>query len=702
LRVVSCVGEKRSEDARSVSNDGTSRIRWRLFAGLYVASFAVLIIFAAQRWGWGVLIAAVLLAVTSLTLHWRLRKYPATPKSRLWRLALPAFMVFLGLVLLALRSLGRTEGLGFSGICMVFLGMGQLLIEWRSPRSRRSRLLTGGFILVGLCAAGFLVGLVGISNTLSVWAIALIAFGILASPVGLSLVSGGELRRLERSGDIPQPRHVLVVGCVAIVSAGIWLLVLMAGIEVRYALIIGVTLFVMVGAITSNTPADVLIVVVVVALLWALAPRGVSPSDAVIPNHGETVAAALGDSYMSGEGAKKFYNGTNHKGENACRRAPTAYAPLVVAQDSLAVPQDLAFVACSGAKAVHIYERSQYPGEPIGGPEQSSANGSPKRGLSQLGHLDWLIKDKDIKVAIVIVSIGGNEAQFGEIGRSCIGPGDCTEIADRWLKNLTNVAPSVDRVYQEIRNYVGNDVPVLVVPYPIPISPKRCSESLLTANEHRFLHGFVGELNRVLERAAADAGLYYLRSMATALEERGLRICDNPAGKVGVNFIGVNPVNGRLDENVNPRNWFHNSLHPNERGHFILRDVLQAWLEAHPGVEAKKEPADQQGLTRIKTLEEVMGDDHYRHCGSSVSKPAHCDGTVADWTVAQVTNVTWRSLLPLLLVIVGTWVLWIQLIRWWRRSIAPVLVQWWRRRMGHSNERSAMVDSNGLQLERDP
>lgn len=646
---------------------------WRSVAPYLVAyaiAFALLTLSAARRWGiWGVVAAAATLAVTSVLWHSKLRRHPASsPTERLWRRAIPWLMVGVGLGgLVASRFLGRTEGLGFVGVCLAFLGIGQLLIEWRSPRSRP---FGWGLRVVGVCAAAFLIGLVGISIGFSVWAVVLMVVGVVVSPVGLSLLSGGRLRLLDRDGQILRPSWRLLIAGVAAVAAGTWLLVLMLGLDVRYALVVGVLLLVLIGAIASNTPADVLIVVAAVALVWASIPRGVTPGEAVLPEQGETVMVALGDSYMSGEGATRFYNGTNRRGENECRRAPTAYAPLVVAEASDAIPDDLAFLACSGAKGIHIYKEPQHPGEPPNAPVQTLPDGTRRRGLDQLRHLDWLRQsNQDLEIQVVIVSIGGNEARFGEIGMSCIGPGDCSEIGGEWLRNLNDVRTHLDQTYQEIRNHLGRGVPVLVVPYPIPLNQLGCTWSLLTPNEHRFIYRFVVELNKVLADAAAEAGLYYLGAMTQALGQQDLRICDRKAGEVGVNFFGTNPVEGHLDENVNPRNWFHNSLHPNRRGHQAMGETLKRWFIQQSGVTANRRdppPSEEDGPPTIASVEQIMQSDDFRHCGSSGSRPRYC-GTVKDWVVGQVADLLWRSILPLGLVIVGAWLLWLQLIRGWRR-----------------------------------
>ena len=651
-------------------------------------SFVLLAVIAARRWPFLVVAAAAfLLGASTIWWNYWLRNHPPTRRELLLRLVVPITMVVGGAGLAASRFLwGRTEGAEFIGICLVFLGFGQLLILWRSDGSRP---LKPGLVTTGLCMAVFLAGLAGLSRGLSLWTLLAMGLGVMVFPIGLSLLSEGLIRLRDRSGWFR--RQLPVAGGVA-TMAGAWWLARLAGLDLPLAVIGGLLLFLFLGAIVANTPADVLIVVAGLAVVWASLPRGASPTEAVVPEAGESVVVALGDSYMSGEGAARFYNGTNHKDENECRRAPTAYAALIVAEgnnDHDAIPDDLAFLACSGAKGVHIYERAQHPGEPIGGPVRTLPDGTRERGLDQLDHLDWLRQGGSFDVKLIVVSVGGNEALFGEIGRACIGPGDCSQIGDRWLQNLQQVRFDLDRTYQRIRDHVGKGTPVLVVPYPVPLNAQGCDWSLLTPSEHRFINGFVAQLDRVLADAASEAGLYYLGAMTTALEQEQLRICDRRAVEVGVNFIGANPVEGGFDANVNPRNWFHNSLHPNERGHRALRDVLRRWFTQQPAVSSNRAdpgPGQENGPPRIATMEELMGDPGFRHCGSATSRPRDCADDVWDWVARQAAGLIWRGMAPAALFLAGGWVVWLSLIRRWRG----------RPRHGAAGDRGAAPERSGF------
>ena len=199
------------------------------------------------------------------------------------------------------------------------------------------------------------------------------------------------------------------------------------------------------------------------------------------------------------KGAQAFYEGTNVSRRNECRRSPRAYAPTVARARDF----KLAFLACSGAVAVDLHPVARWPDEPVGGP-----------GMAQLEQVKRLQR-KDIR--LVIVSIGGNDAGFADLGVACVAPGSCVERGQIWLDRLTNhVTERVNTAYDRLREQLPG-VPILAVPYPQPVRPTSCKASLLGDDEHQFVNGFVSQLNGVIADAARSHGFYYLREMETAL-----------------------------------------------------------------------------------------------------------------------------------------------------------------------------------------
>jgi len=83
------------------------------------------------------------------------------------------------------------------------------------------------------------------------------------------------------------------------------------------------------------------------------------------------------------------------------------------------------------------------------------------------------------------------------------------------------------------------------------------------------------------------------RQPSTTSGGLSLQLCDMDTPKAGVNSVGVRSVGDATTRAaLNPRNWIHNSLHPNEAGHDRMGDVVREWLDAHPVREAEA-PAEQ-------------------------------------------------------------------------------------------------------------
>ena len=651
---------------KDVVEDRSARY-WLVAAGSgYLLSFALLVVSASYRLsGVMVIVWAICLLASSIALSVLLRQ-PDAGRLAVLRTVIPVAMLLVGVALLwlwidsgrdgGLVSGQRTQGWGFFGGCLAIMGAGHLLTVARQTAVLR---IVRGALLTAACAAAFVFGLRALSDGGPGWAVWLLVAGLLLAPVGLGLLTEDIVDGLVERRARPLGWGLVLAGsAVVAVVTGVWLLVALGSVEFAFAVVVTAVLGVLIGAIAANTPSDMVLVVAVLALTWANIPSGVDLEPILQPAEGQDVIVALGDSFMSGEGAKRFYEGTNDKDRNECRRAPTAYAPLMVSRASGEVPDRLAFVACSGARALDIYQRAQQPADPLDRPEG---------GLNQLEHVDWLQANARPDVRLVIVSIGGNDALFGDVAQACVAPGDCTEIGARFLERLAVVAGRIDGTYQRIRNFFGTDIPVLVVPYPVPLSQEKCGSSLLTEREHRFLHGFAIELNKVLARAASDAGLYYLSEMEDVFAVKKLRICDDDAGRVGVNFLAMHAVGGLVEQSLNPQNWLHNSLHPNERGHQAMAEVLEQWItkRPYPAVPADPPPLAERHVQPIASIETIMHDPQFRHCGSDPSIP-HCSLSTLDWAMAQIVTLANRNVGPLMLTIGGLWAIWVWFVWSWR------------------------------------
>jgi hypothetical protein len=549
--------------------------------------------------------------------------------------SLIASVLALGLVVLLVGVVADLDGWGFSGMALLYIGVGLALGELRSwrvcPRREFAAALaaSAGAIVVGLTAAA--LGLT--------WGWALAALGLVTAPIGIALVSEIALRRLWSRG--PWRSLLLTLAGLALLVISL-AVVESQGIDRVFLVVAGVIAVVAMVGIAARSNVDVVFVVVAAAVVWTLGQQGVPVPERLDPSRGDPVVVALGDSYISGEGADSYYEGTNTPGTSTCRRAPTAYPPQLIVERRVAVPDHLAFVACSGAKVREVV-----------GPD----------GAGETQVTELLSRVGPDEIAFALVSMGGNDALFGAIGRACLRPVDCTDLAPAFYANLASVGETLDIAYAELREQLAG-VPVLVVPYPVPVYPDSCAESVLSSAEHRFLHGFTQRLNGTVAASARRAGFEVVDTMPDALV--GLQLCDDEAEDVGVNFLAANSVSGTVEQSLNPTNWVHNSLHPNARGHEAMRSALVAWLERHPdlgppgppqGAPAPTVPAVSSGSPCLGERQAALG-------------------TCADEWAARLTAqfvLRWGGLL--VPVLVGAWLLALQLVRlWWAVFGPPTIV----------------------------
>jgi len=358
---------------------------------------------------------------------------------------------------------------------------------------------------------------------------------------------------------------------------------------------------------------------------------------------------AFGDSFISGEGAPTFYAGTDQKGErrNECRRAPTAY-PVLISLTPDGRPADatgaepapgltepgLDFFACSGAKLREVLalqtddliiddenrtavddamEVAEETGdadaiesiESVGEPEadvmtaMADCDIPPGRSVGQYPcgpdgvygsqlQLDDLAADRSA-TQLVLLSVGGNDVRFGDIVAGCLLPGSCAERREIWLDNVAAIGPELTEAYARIRSAFDDEVPIVVMPYPLVLTENTCADSPLDASEHEFIFEFTTVLNRQIATSAAQAGVHYFAPGAFALQ--GNRLCESDAR--AINLIRLQPSDGPVFTRLNPGAWTHNSMHPNQLGHRMIADALRDWLERNAIVgSGNPDPSD--------------------------------------------------------------------------------------------------------------
>lgn len=538
-----------------------------------------------------------------------------------------------GVLCIVAWYLWRPDGALLLGAAGVYVGVGMVLDAARSgpaPPSRAAAVLlaaSGIATFVSLVAAAF-----GIGNAWSG-----VAIGLLTAPIGISLASEVVLRRMARW----PTRTAAISGALAALALAAVIAVIEAqGLQSSYATLLGVGLALALLGMAARSSIDVVFVLAAAAVVWALGHSTVPVPPALDPQAGDRTLVALGDSFISGEGADEFFDGTNTPGVSTCRRAPTAYPVLLLAERGL--PADrLSFLACSGAKAHQV--------------------ASDREGTQMAQLADSAVDRNDVE--LVLLSIGGNDALFGTISRACLLPIDCTPLADAWADQLAGVSRTLDRTYREVRRELPR-ARILVVPYPVPLAPSGCPSSAFTDDEHAFLNMFTRQLDTVITDAAHGARLEVVSTMPTAL--RDLRLCDPAPEGSGVNFLAANSVIGTLEQSLDPTNWVHNSLHPNARGHDAMRAALATYLEQNP--EPPPLPpasATPPSVTTVASL--TAGDD-----GPCVGETnAALDACASTWMAERAARLVLVHQLLLVPALLAAWALALAAVHLWSSLFPP-------------------------------
>ena len=290
---------------------------------------------------------------------------------------------------------------------------------------------------------------------------------------------------------------------------------------------------------------------------WVLVDRQSVEAENPFPQ-ADVQLLALGDSYISGEGAARFFPGTNVVGPNGnqCRRAPTAY-PYLIAER---LEAGLTFLACSGARTNAL----DNAGESAEFPAVAGAEDQLQRFLAveQVGASD---------LDAVLVSIGGNDIGFGAIIQACLLPQSCA-VPDRtgpWLDNVAETGPVLTETYRGLRAALGDDTPIIAMPYPIIVQPNDACNLAIDDDEVAFVETLTAAINDEIRQSAAEAGIRVFPGSSDAFD--GRLLCDeDPA----TNFFHLGPTEGPIAETVLPSNWVHGTLHPRASGHALIADLL--------------------------------------------------------------------------------------------------------------------------------
>ena len=627
---------------------------------LQLSRWVTFLVLVTGLWGaarahavvWTSALAVVLLAADILIVRFLNREKPAGRPTGWVRFGVPILALVVGVLLVLLVNQLIV------GVAVTVFAWGQTVAEFRdadAPSTSRPSVLRRMWrlraaLLFSVAVLVLCFGMQAIRASGSV-AVAVGVVVLLVALTQLSVASGTEdVRERFSATDIKLPivGVVLTGGLLTVLAVCLFRSATGSWLSALVAVTILIVLVVIVG-VRSNT--DVISVVIFVAVVLSVPPTDASRPSVMNVTSGQRVIVALGDSYISGEGAAHFLSGTDDENKNACRRADTAW-PVGLAERAgespLAPPtashDGLVFLGCSGARATNVSEKghAQYEGEPVGN--------STRSGETQLTQATRTITTKSLQVDAVFVSIGGNDASFSTIGKTCLGPGTCTALGAQWLRALYHdVRPSLVKLYAEIKTDLagkgvgGETPPVIVVPYPIPIEPVQaktpCSGfSPFSAAEQDFLNKYTTALDAVEKYAAAKSGVLFMETMEQAFAD-GSWICGGKSAKA-VNLFNVTTVNGAPDRSVNPGRWVHGSFHPNAFGHSKMLAAAVQWLAQNSSQLHNPEPQTAPTQPKPVQMSDIAGKD-YGACNGKAAQAGKslCTTSPTQWLLESTGSV---------------------------------------------------------------
>lgn len=285
---------------------------------------------------------------------------------------------------------------------------------------------------------------------------------------------------------------------------------------------------------------------------------------------GQCDYVALGDSYSSGEGALDddgnvgdgndkigYEANTDIEGQNECHRARNAWPRLLDERLPDLTMQPGGFVACSGAVTANVTDGG------IG----KGAWGEEAQVEAVSGRTD-----------IATISIGGNDAKFGDALTTCILEnffgGRLTPVCKLTL--ALNIRPAIDEtgpkvreVLRDVRDRLPSSGRLLVLRYPpiFPAASLTCGS--VSPTDVTWLHYEQRRFNDILARVVAD-----LEAEGGGKDRASVELIDPPS-----QFFSHTACDAdRWINNVEIPDRVH-SFHPNAEGQRQLAGAARAAIE---------------------------------------------------------------------------------------------------------------------------
>jgi hypothetical protein len=291
---------------------------------------------------------------------------------------------------------------------------------------------------------------------------------------------------------------------------------------------------------------------------------------------------ALGDSYISGEGAFDYQPGTDNE-NNTCHLSLQSYPYLI--NRNLSFNNPYPSVACSGAitdditntslKYIGQADRKEKINRQMHDQPESTSTVITTNSISSSflpGYIDQLDFVKIYQPKAVTLSIGGNDIGFSKILMRCIEPDTCySDYEDRveLVREINNIAfPRLVETYQKLKAASAPDTKIYIIGYPQIAKPGGdCADNVRLSNEEvKFSQQIIAYLDSVLKAATEKSGVKYV-DVQDAFD--GHRLCET-------NFLdsAMNGITAGDDRPFSFGPIGAESYHPTALGYKLLEDKI--------------------------------------------------------------------------------------------------------------------------------
>lgn len=286
---------------------------------------------------------------------------------------------------------------------------------------------------------------------------------------------------------------------------------------------------------------------------------------------------ALGDSYISGEGAYNYQPGTDTD-NNGCHLSLDSYPLLLGKYLNF---NSYRSIACSGATTGDLIDSSgDYQGQ--------QKNKVPQKRLLpeelndiKTSFLPGRINQSQFilqyRPKVIMVSVGGNDIGFTNIIKRCLAPDTCySTYEDRveLIRQINRKFSVLASTYSLVKSQAPYDTKVFVIGYPQIANPNgSCGLNVhLDAGELVFAQQLISYLDGVIKSATDKTGVAYIDTQS-ALD--GYKLCEGKPGEIAVNGLSAgNDFPAILGGPIGKE-----SFHPNELGQKLLRDYILQYSE---------------------------------------------------------------------------------------------------------------------------